>query len=365
MGKDEVDPLSEDRKLDHIKLAIDSQTDFNTKDKRFFYEPIFSGLNTENIDLKINFSGMELNGPFWISSMTGGTNLAKELNSRFAIACGKYGIGMGLGSCRCLLDSEKIENHPRYNEFNIKDHMVGYPLYANIGVSQVEELLKENKITRLNDLVYALKADGLIIHINPLQEWYQPEGDRYNSSPLELIKEVLSVIEFPLIVKEVGQGFGPESLLELMKLPLAAIDFGAYGGTNFSKLEYLRSDEKSDFDQEFDSAGFIYVGHTANEMVEFIIDILGNSSVEDLDKIKCKNFIISGGVKDYLQGHFLQGKLGTVGASSIIAQASGFLKYALLGQEQLDKYIEHNLQGLKLAKMLLRVNPHHSEKGIT
>ena len=76
----------------------------------------------------------------------------------------------------------------------------------------------------------------LIIHVNPLQEWIQPEGNIIKESPLKTIERFLEKSAFPVIIKEVGQGFGPESLLKLLQLPLAALDFGAYGGTNLSLI---------------------------------------------------------------------------------------------------------------------------------
>jgi isopentenyl-diphosphate delta-isomerase len=114
------------------------------------------------------------------------------------------------------------------------------PLYINLGIAQIEQLLNNNDSVRIKELINKLDADGLIIHVNPMQEWLQPEGDRFRQSPIDTIKRVIDIADFKIIVKEVGQGMGPASLKSLLALPLEAIDFAANGGTNFALLEILR-----------------------------------------------------------------------------------------------------------------------------
>jgi len=188
-----------------------------------------------------------------------------------------------------------------------------------------------------------LQATGLIIHINPLQEWMQPEGDRYFMSPVDLIKIVLEKVTPSVIVKEVGQGMGPVSLLELMSLPLDAVDFGAGGGTNFALLEMLRDEEK-----EYQQAPFVYVGHSAGEMVDFVNFIMEKHK----DYVKCQNIIISGGVANFLDGYYLINKINT---PAIYGQASSFLKHAMGDYEVLQSFIEEQRKGLTLARKLLKI----------
>src|SRR5690606_23692016 len=107
---------------------------------------------------------------------------------------------------------------------------------------------------------------GLIVHVNPLQAWLQPEGDFINKAPLETITELLTHFQYPVIVKEVGQGFGPASLKALLELPLAAIDLAANGGTNFSKLELLRADNL----HKETYGSLMNIGHTAEEMLGWL-----------------------------------------------------------------------------------------------
>ncbi len=110
--------------------------------------------------------------------------------------------------------------------------------------------------------------------------------------------------DFPVIVKEVGQGFGPESIKELLQLPLAAIEFGAFGGTNFAKLELLRGNEE----QSELFAPFAKIGHTATDMVEFV-----NQAIEQIGEPKCKTHYRIGGMQDYLDGFHHINKVKTSG----------------------------------------------------
>jgi isopentenyl-diphosphate delta-isomerase len=175
-----------------------------------------------------------------------------------------------------------------------------------------------------------------------LQEWLQPEGDRFSNPPIETISALLSKVDFPVIVKEVGQGLGPESLKALLQLPLAAIDFGAFGGTNFSKVELLRSKEDST-DPEIS-----YIGHTAEEMVGFV-----NELVEEMgDSIRCREIIISGGIKNYLDGYYCVKKIRL---NAIYAQGSAFLKHAQNDYAALKNYIKTQADGLTLANAFLKV----------
>jgi len=156
--------------------------------------------------------------PILVSSMTGGTAKAQTINHNLAKMCGAYGLGMGLGSCRQLLYEDK-----RLHEFDIKQLMPNSPLLINLGIAQIEELITKGDENLIKTLIDRLSADGLIIHVNPLQEWMQPEGDRIMKAPLVSIKHILSIADYPVVVKEVGQGFGQESLRVLLDLPLEAV----------------------------------------------------------------------------------------------------------------------------------------------
>jgi len=334
------DPTAVSRKKDHIELAFKSAVSAAEVDGRFYYEPLLCGHPDDKTIPVTDFLSHKLNLPIWVSSMTGGTEWALTINTNLAKACGEYGMGMGLGSCRALL----MEND-RLNEFAVKKHMPNQPLYANLGIAQIEELVIANKLKDINSLVDKLDADGLIIHINPLQEWLQPEGDRYYQSPIELIKRVIDACpDLSIIVKEVGQGFGPKSIQALYELPIAAVDFAASGGTNFALLELLRSSA----DQQQAHEGLAKVGHSAYDMVHLTNSVLKSM----LGTEKCKQTIISGGVGNFLDGYHLTQKLS---GQAIYGQASSFLKYARDSYELLQQHVERQRAGLQVAYAFLTV----------
>ncbi len=328
------DPTAQQRKKDHIDLALTSEV--LTSDERFYYEPILAPHPHDGIT-KTQFLDKSFALPIWISSMTGGTEWAKTININLAKAAKEFGLGMGLGSCRSLLyDDDRI------SDFAVREYIGGQPLYANLGIAQLEELVLENKYQVLKDLVKKLDADGLIIHVNPLQEGMQPEGDLIKVSPLDTIKKLLDHLDIPLIVKEVGQGMGYRSLEALLKLPLAAVDFAAHGGTNFTKLELLRTDDPATLDS------LSLVGHSATEMVNMVNQI----SKELGDKMLCKQIIISGGVKDFLDGYYLMQTLKT---PSVYGQAGAFLKHARGDYEALRQYVLSQKKGLEMSYAFLQV----------
>ena len=333
------DPNATSRKRDHIELAFRSQVKTNELDHRFYYEPLLAPHPFEAIQPSI-FLEKKLENPIWVSSMTGGTELARTINHNLARACKDFGMGMGLGSCRGLLNSDEY-----LKDFDIRPIMGNnLPLYANLGIAQLEQLLINDQAEKVFRMMDKLRADGLIIHVNPLQEWLQPEGDRFKQSPLQTIEAYLDIADRPVIVKEVGQGMGYESLKALFQLPLAAVDFAASGGTNFAMLELLRSTPEKQHVYE----ALARIGHSAEEMVGMV-----NRIKEELgEKMICKEVIISGGVKNFLDGYYLINKLNL---SCVYGQASGFLKYARGDYQDLYNYVQSQVEGLALAKAFLKV----------
>ncbi len=332
------DPNAVSRKQDHISLAFQSQVENASIDPRFSYEPLLAAHPTKQI-LETVFLGKKMQVPIWVSSMTGGTKWAKTINQNLAKACAEFGMGMGLGSCRQLLYSDEY-----FTDFDVRKFMGDQPLYANLGVAQLELLLKENKIHLATELVKKLQADGLIIHVNPFQEWLQPEGDRFEQPAIETVREVLEKTGLKIIVKEVGQGMGKDSLRALFELPLEAVDFAASGGTNFALIELFRSE--SLIKESYQNLAKI--GHSAEEMVRITNELKAEMGA----KMLCQQVIISGGVRNFLDGYYLRSLLEM---PSIYGQASAFLKHAQADYAELQRYTELQIRGLALAKAFLRV----------
>jgi len=332
--------MGTDRKLEHIKLALDSQTHLTEQDLRFYYEPMLSA-HPENSDLSLHFLGKTMKNPIWVSSMTGGTGVARFINGNIARACREYGIGMGLGSCRKILFDKT-----HWADFDLRDVIGGdQPFWANLGIAQIEELLDSKNIQAAIDLVGELRADGLIVHVNPLQEWFQLEGNRIKRPPIQTLEQLLDQVQIPIIVKEVGQGFGPESLRQLLSLPFEAIEFGAFGGTNFSKLEILRDDQ-----HKFENNLFLaFVGHSAGQMVDS-----ANQIFKENPNQACRQLIVSGGIHNSLDGYYFTSKSQL---PAIFGMASAVLKHASESYESLARFLENQIQVLQLAKAFLKINP--------
>lgn len=332
------DPTAESRKQDHIELAFKSQVKNIALDNRFYYEPMLAAHSNEVAPT--SFLGKSMRTPIWVSSMTGGTQLAATINRNLAKACGEFGMGMGLGSCRSLL-----ENDDYLADFDVRQYLGDQPLYANLGIAQIEKLLADKASDKVAVLLNKLQADGLFIHVNPFQEWLQPEGDIIERPPIETIQEFLETQNCKVIVKEVGQGMGKASLKALMQLPIEAIEFAAHGGTNFSKLELLRSnvDEQNHFE------GVTKIGHSAEDMVTLVNELLAEQPSQEY---KCQQFIISGGVKNFLDGFYLINKLN---ATAVYGQASTLLKHAKSSYSELHQFLNYEIKGLALAQAYLSI----------
>lgn len=327
-----------DRKKDHINQANKARVEKGAADQRFNYEPLLAA-HPEGRPTPFSFAGKTMRLPLWISSMTGGTAKAGVINRNLAQACNEFGLGMGVGSCRSLL---KDETH--LPDFNLRS-IIGNtsPFYANLGIAQLEQLIENNAVDKISKLMDLLQADGIIIHVNPLQEAFQPEGEVLKHPPLDTLQDFLETTKHRVIVKEVGQGMGPESIQRLLHLPIEAVEFGALGGTNFTLLELLRSHEKEL--SAFEAFG--KVGHTAKEMTHMINEVVSKS-----DTYLCKQVIISGGITHILDGYYLQqiSKL-----TSVIGMGSALLKVASGDYEELRSYLQHVEKSYQLASAYLRI----------
>lgn len=327
----------ENRKKNHIELAFKSQIPPVKLDQRFYYEPMLKAHPRSGMEA-ISILGKELKVPLWVSSMTGGTKQAAHINQNLARACNEFGMGMGLGSCRIILDDDS-----HFEDFNMRS-IIGddLPLWANLGIAQVEEMVVMGNIDKASKLVEKLRADGLIIHVNPMQEWFQKEGDILQLPPLETISRFLEHFSLPVIVKEVGQGMGPESMKALLALPLQAIEFAAFGGTNFARVELLR--DKSATQALYEPLS--HVGVDAPTMLDHLKQI--TSQQEYL----CKEVIISGGIKNFLDGYYLIQKSPL---PAIYGMASGFLEHARGDYQQLREFVHAQVKGLEMAYAYLTI----------
>jgi len=328
----------EDRKKDHINLAFQSRVESAQANTNFYYEPLLAAHPTQKPQ-PFDFAGKQMRLPLWISSMTGGTQMAGKINRNLAVAAREFGLGMGLGSCRTLLD-----NHNHLADFDVRSVLGDdQPLYANLGICQLEKLIESKQTHRIEELINTLRADGIIIHINPLQEAFQPEGDVLHHTPIELIEAFLQETKLRVIVKEVGQGIGPQSLARLLELPLEAIEFGALGGTNFSLLE-LNRHQTAHIDN---LQPFVNVGHTASEMLSFV-----NQYVTKHPDTNRPQLIISGGITSILDGYAL---VKTSKLPSVVGMGAALLKHAIESEASLIQFVAQMEKSWMLADAFLKI----------
>lgn len=326
------------RKTDHINMAAQSKPDSQQPDERFYYEPLLDTHPTGTTP--VSFLGKEMQFPLWISSMTGGSAEANKINHLLAEGCAEFGLGMGLGSCRTLLKSDEY-----FDDFNLRS-IIGdaLPFFANLGIAQLEQMMANGEADRIHELVNKLRADGLFIHVNPTQEWLQPEGDLFQRPPIETIAELIEKVngQYKLLVKEVGQGIGPESLEELLKLNIDGIEFGAFGGTNFATIEIMRN--RGGHAKYMTTLANI--GHNANQMVEMINEITMDHPVH------CKQLIVSGGIKNFLDGYYLTQKASL---PAVYGMAGEALRHALTSKEDLFDFLKAEQEGFTYASAFLRI----------
>ena len=226
------------RKADHLRICLEDNVQFrnltNGLDKYHFQHSCLPELDLSEVDLTTQFLGKSLNAPILISSMTGGTEQAKMINCRLAIAAQKYRLAMGVGSQRIA-----IENPDVAHTFAVRSLAPDAVLFANLGAVQLNYTYGLAQCLRVVDL---LQADALILHLNPLQECIQPNGDTNFKGLLGKIKQLCRQIDIPVIVKEVGNGISETMAGKLIDAGIDAIDVAGAGGTSWAKVESERAE---------------------------------------------------------------------------------------------------------------------------
>lgn len=224
------------RKKDHVELT--SKTDVSYKKSAGFdcYDFVHNALpelDISEIDLGANLLGTRFSFPLFISSMTGGYTEAGEVNKIIARCCEKYNLPFGVGSQRVM-----IENPDETESFAVvREHAPTAFIAANIGGVQLIGGLSPEKIHRL---VESISANAVIVHLNPLQELMQPEGDRNFRGIEEGIRHLKDHAGCPVIVKETGAGISGKVAQKLLETGIEVIDVAGAGGTSWAKVENLR-----------------------------------------------------------------------------------------------------------------------------
>ena len=240
------------RKADHIRINLenDVQSRARTGLARFrFVHEALPELDMAQIDMKVRLFGRVLAAPLFVSSMTGGTEQAMHINRNLARAAEHTGLAMGLGSMRAAI--VRPETIPT---FAVRDVAPTAMLFANVGAVQLNYGFTVDHCRRLVDLI---EASALVLHLNPLQEAVQPEGDVNWAGLVDKIGEVARRVGVPVIAKEVGWGISSRAARDLAGAGVAAIDVAGAGGTSWSAVEMYRAetDVQRRIAQAFDDWG--------------------------------------------------------------------------------------------------------------
>jgi len=199
-------------------------------------------LSEGELDTGADFLGHRTKLPFFISCMTGGSAGGFKANKELARAAEMLGIPVGVGSLRVL-----VENPSLFAQFNIKPLAPSVPLLANLGAVQMRDMDRP----AVYEILKRLEAQALVIHINPGQELFQPEGDRDFRGLKEAIANVCEECPLPVIVKETGFGIAPHLVRELLASGAAYVDLAGSGGTNWILVEAYRQPEEMDAAAQF------------------------------------------------------------------------------------------------------------------
>ncbi len=229
---------TEARKARHIDVCLDddvaSALDAGWTGVRLRHDAL-PDLALADVDARAHFLDFRLRAPILISSMTGGTERAGELNRRLAEAAEDGGIALALGSGRAL-----IENPALRATFDVRALAPSIPLFANIGAVSLNYGITIDDVRRL---IADLRCDGLFVHLNPLQEALQQTGDTNFRGLLPKIEALCAALDVPVIAKSVGSGIAPATAAKLLNAGVAAIDAAAAGGTSWARVEGKRSDD--------------------------------------------------------------------------------------------------------------------------
>ncbi|MDP3800730.1 type 2 isopentenyl-diphosphate Delta-isomerase [Brevundimonas sp.] len=207
-------------------------------DVRFVHEAL-PDLDHGKIDLGADFLGRRLKAPLLISAMTGGPERAEAINARLAEAAQQLGIALAVGSQRAALESDGAPGLDMALRLKAPDT----PILANIGAAQLTRGFGVDEARRVLDMI---AADALVVHLNPLQEACQPEGDRDWWGVGAALEALVKALDAPVVVKETGAGLSGGTARRLIDMGVAAVDVAGAGGSNWALAEGERAEGEAD-----------------------------------------------------------------------------------------------------------------------
>ena len=318
------DDATTHRKDQHLDVVLAGRgrhaTDAGFDSIRFVHEAL-PDLDHATIDLGADFLGYRLKAPLLISSMTGGPSRAEAINARLAEAAQALGIALAVGSQRSALENGGIAGLDQ----SLRRRAPDIPLLANIGAAQ---LVRGFGLDQARRAIEMIGADALIIHLNPLQEACQPEGDRDWRGVGAALAALIAGLDTPVVVKETGAGISAPTARRLVDMGVAAIDVAGAGGSNWGLIEGERATAGPD---KTHALAFADWGIPAAQALAEV-------------RAACPNSVIigSGGVRNGLDA----AKAIRLGAD-IVGQASGVLDAATHSTEAVIDHFQTVIRQLR------------------
>jgi len=239
-----ITKLTQQRKLDHLSICTTKDVSFKKlssgfEDFRFIHQAL-PEINLNDIDLSVDIFGKKLNIPLMISPLVGGVEITEKINRNLAIAAQSTKIAMGIGSQRIAL--EDPDGSGAAGSFQIRNSAPDILLFSNIGAVQLNYGFDESHCRKA---VKMSGADALMLHLNPMQEAFQYEGNHNFSGLFSRIEKICNSVNFPVLAREVGFGISENTAARLISAGVKGIDTGGAGGTSWIEVEKFRSDSNA------------------------------------------------------------------------------------------------------------------------
>lgn len=238
------------RKKDHVELTVTEGTQYSQSsgfDRFYFNHNALPEVDLGDVSTDANLLGRTFSFPLFISSMTGGYADAGPVNAIIAEFCELNNLPFGVGSQRAML-----ENRTLTKTFSIvREKAPSAFICSNIGGVQLVDGFSKDKIMMLTS---SIEADAIIVHLNPLQELMQPEGDTHFKGVLKGIEQLVNESNVPVIAKETGAGISKYVAKRLLNIGVEVLDVAGAGGTSWAKVENYRSSNKAP-NHNFDNWG--------------------------------------------------------------------------------------------------------------
>jgi isopentenyl-diphosphate delta-isomerase len=313
-----------DRKAEHIHLALDERMQFASHpfERYAFDHEALPDLDFDAIDLSTRFLGKTLSAPLLVSCMTGGTEVAGRVNRNLAEAAESRGVALGVGSQR-----KALEDPSQVPTFQVRDVAPTIPLLANLGAIQLNHRCDLDSCRRAVDMI---GADALVLHLNPLQEAIQPEGQTNFAGLLPKMADVAARLGVPVIAKEVGSGISEATGRRLVAHGITILDTAGVGGTSWARIEASRAGDAE--------IGELFAGW----------GLPTPESIRQLRRIDGATIIGSGGLRNGVD----VAKAIALGAD-LAGLAQPFLEAALESAERVARRIDRVVLELKIAMFCL------------